>query len=274
MKSILVPFDFSPYAVAALKTAYKISKKSGAEILCVTIIPTLLDWNFLSDQLKAKNAQVQEEYDEAVEFLPTYLFSILPTKTPLKSIIKIGVPSESILNVANEYSPDLIVIGAYGKGYQDGDFIGSNLQKVIRNAHCPILAVKEALDGNHFRKLAFASNFSVNSSDSFKLVKPLVKLFRASVHLVHINTPTHFENSSETLDRMGFFMKGHEEVTFHLHVFNHRETEKGLIEFSELNQIKWVALESGHHEKNPGYQIGTTETLIFQSDLGVLSVKR
>ena len=273
MKSILVPFDFSPYAVAALKTAYKISQKSGAQILFVTIIPTELDWDFLSDQMKAKNAQIQQEYDEAVEFLPNYLANILPVKTPLKSIVKIGVPWELILKTAKEFNPDLIVIGAYGKGYEDGEFIGSNLQKVLRNAHCPILAVKDTLDGNHFRKLAFASNFSASASATFELLKPMVKLFRASVHLVFINTPSHFENSSEIHERMSQFVKGHEEITFHRHIYNHKETESGLIEFSEMHQIKWVALVSGHHEKNPSYQIGTTETLIFQSELGVLSLK-
>jgi nucleotide-binding universal stress UspA family protein len=273
MKTLLVPFDFSPYAVAAFRTALKISQKSGAQILCVTVIPTELDWYFITDEVKAKNSQIQEEYDEAMEVLPSYLRTLAPAKAPITPIVKIGVPHELIIQVAKEHSPDLIVLGAYGKGKDAQEFIGSNLQKVLRNANCPVLAVKELLDGNGFRKIAFASNFEGGSKDAFVSIKPLIKLFRASVHLVFVNTPMNFTNSTEIDDRMNDFMKGHEEITFHKHTFSHTEVENGLVEFGELSKINLVVIVSGHHEKNPSYQIGTTETLIFQSDFAVLSIK-
>lgn len=273
MKTILVPFDFSPYAVAALQTAYKISHKSGAEILCVTVVPTELDWEFLSEEAKAKHSQVLDEYNEAMEVLPSYLRNIAPAKAPIKPIVKIGVPFESILQVAKEYSTDLIVLGAYGKGNGGVNFIGSTLQKILRNSPYPVLAVKELLDGNGFRKVGFASNFDPASKTAFERIKPLVKLFRASVHLVFVNTPAHFTNSIEVEERMNHFMKGFEELTFHKHVFNYSDPETGLEKFSDLHKIGLMALVSGHHEKIPNYQIGTTETLVFQSDLAVLSIK-
>lgn len=273
MKTLLVPFDFSPYAVAAFRTALKISQKSGAQILCVTVIPTELDWDFITDDVKAKNPQIQEEFDEAEEVLPSYLKTLAPAKAPITPIIKIGVPHNLILQVAKEYSADLIVLGAYGKGKGAQEFIGSNLQKVLRNAECPVLAVKELLDGNGFRKLAFASNFEDSSKKAFESIKPLVKLFRASVHLIFVNTPRNFTNSTEVEDRMNDFMKGHEEITFHKHTFNYDEVEIGLAKFGDLSKINLMAIVSGHHEKNPSYQIGTTETLIFKSDLAVLSIK-
>jgi nucleotide-binding universal stress UspA family protein len=48
--------------------------------------------------------------------------------------------------VIQEENPDPVVLGAYGKGYTDGNFISSTLQKVLRKATCPVLAEKEALD--------------------------------------------------------------------------------------------------------------------------------
>jgi len=273
MKTLLVPFDFSPYAVAAFRTALKISQKSGAQILCVTVVPTELDWDFISDDVKAKNSEIQEEYDEAMEVLPAYLRTLAPAKAPVTPIVRIGVPFELILKVAKEYTADLIVLGAYGKGTQGQEFIGSNLQKVLRNATCPVLAVKELLDGNGFRKVAFASSFNEASKEAFLSIKPLIKLFRASVHLIFVNTPKDFTNSTEVDGQMNDFMKGHEEITFHKHTFNYTEVENGLIKFGEINKVSLMAIVSGHHEKNPSYQIGTTETLIFQSDLAVLSIK-
>ncbi|WP_075351588.1 universal stress protein [Algoriphagus marinus] len=273
MKKILVPFDFSSYSLAALKTAQKISAKSDAEILCVTVIPSEVDWELLSDEAKKNYPDLISEFEEAEEVLPDYIHKIAPAKAPIRQIIRIGVPNELILRVIQEENPDLVVLGAYGKGYVEGNFIGSTLQKVLRKATCPVLAVKEALDGNDFRKVAFASDFEPKSKIAFEKIKPLVKLFKSTVHLLFVNVPAHFTSTQEITSGMNSFMKGHEELTFHQHIFNDSEVEKGMIAFAETQNIKWIILVSSDHSHAPTYQIGTTETLIFKSDLGVLSVK-
>jgi nucleotide-binding universal stress UspA family protein len=273
MKKILVPFDFSSYSVAALKTAQKISSKSGAEILCITVIPSEMDWDRLSEEAKQKYPQLIEEYNEAKEVLPEHIQTIAPAKAPIRQIIRIGVPNELILRVIDEENPDLVVLGAYGKGYSEGNFIGSTLQKVLRKASCPVLAVKEPLDGNGFRKVAFASNFQPTSKIAFEKIKPLIKLFKASVHLLYVNIPAHFSSTQEITSGMNSFVKGNEELTFHQHIFNDSEIEKGMLAFSEAQQVKWIVLVSGDHNHASSYQIGITETLIYQSDLAVLSVK-
>jgi nucleotide-binding universal stress UspA family protein len=273
MKKILVPFDFSSYSLAALKTAQKISSKSEAEIICITIIPSEVDWDLLSDDAKKGHSEIIDEYEEAKEVLPEYIQVIAPTKAPIRQIIRIGVPNELILRVIQEENVDLVVLGAYGKGYLEGNFIGSTLQKVLRKATCPVLAVKAALDGNDFRKVAFASDFSPKAKLAFDKIKPFIKLFKSSVHLLYVNIPAHFRATSEITSGMNAFMKGNEELTFHQHEFNDSEIEKGMIAFAAAQHIKWIILLTGNHSHAPTYQIGTTETLLFKSDLGVLSLK-
>ena len=273
MKKILVPFDFSSYSVAALKTAQKISSKSDATIICVTVIPAEVDWELLSDEAKKNYPDLIAEFEEAQEVLPEYLQKVAPAKSPIRQIIRIGVPNELILRVIQEENPDLLVLGAYGKGYVAGNFIGSTLQKVLRKSPCPVLAVKESLDGNDFRKVAFASDFEPNARLVFEKIKPLIKLFKSSVHLLFVNTPAHFTSTQEITLGMNAFAKGHEELTFHQHIFNEAEVENGMIAFAESQQIKWIILVSSDHRLAPAYQIDTTETLLFKGDLGVLSVK-
>ncbi|WP_373397528.1 hypothetical protein V8V91_23715 [Algoriphagus halophilus] len=164
-------------------------------------------------------------------------------------------------------------LGSLWKREWGSEFYWEYPSKNLKKLPYPVLAVKELLDGNGFRKVGFASNFDPASKTAFERIKPLVKLFRASVHLVFVNTPAHFTNSIEVEERMNHFMKGFEELTFHKHVFNYSDPETGLEKFSDLHKIGLMALVSGHHEKIPNYQIGTTETLVFQSDLAVLSIK-
>lgn len=273
MKKILVPFDFSSYSLAALKTAQKISSKSAAEILCVTVIPTEVDWDRLSDSAKEKYPELTEEYNEAVEVLPSHIQTVAPSSSTLRHIIRIGVPNELILRVIEEEGPELVVLGAYGKGYSEGNFIGSTLQKVLRKSTVPVLAVKKPLDGNDFRKVAFASDFSSNAKLAFDKIKPFIKLFKSSVHLLYVNIPEHFKATSEVTAGMDAFMKGNEELTLHQHIFNDSEIEQGMIAFAAAQHINWIILLTGNHSHSPNYQIGTTETLLFKSELGVLSLK-
>lgn len=273
MKTIVVPFDFSSYSVAALKTAQKISAKSGAKIVCITVIPSEIDWDLLSDEAKKKHPELMAERQEAMDVLPEYISAIAPAKAPIETLFRIGVPTELILRVIDQSHADLVVLGAYGKGYVEGKFIGSTLQKVLRKAKCPVLAVKHALDGNDFRKLAFASLFDEDAKLAFDKVKPLLKLFKPSIHLLFVNTPTNFIQSKLAEDGLVKFKKGHEEINFHQEIYNHDGVENGIIEFANSQKINWVALVSGHREKSPSYQIGTTETVLFKSELAVLSVK-
>ncbi len=273
MKTIVVPFDFSDYALAALQTAQRISAKSGAKITCVTVVPSELDWDLLPEEGKQKYPHLIEQMEEAKTVIPEYLKQIAPAKAPIEVVLKIGVPSEQILRVIEKSNADLAVLGAYGKGFSDGKFIGSNLQKVLRLSTCPVLAVKSAMDGNAFRKIAFASIFNESCKKAFSKIVPIAKLFKASVHLVYINTPENFVSSTESEVAMSGFSKGHEELILHTHVFNHKNVEQGMIEFCKSKDIDLLAVVSGDRKGMSSYLIGTTDTLIFKSDLGILSVK-
>lgn len=273
MKTIIVPFDFSTYSLAALKTAQKISNKSGSKIIAVTVIPSDLDYENLTEEAKKKFSEIAEEKEEAQSILPKYIDEVAPSKSEIEFVVKVGTPSERILKAIQEFEAELVVMGAHGKGFAEGKFIGSTLQKVMRNAACPVLGVKEALDGNDLRKVAFASTFNEGSKKAFETLKSLIKPFKCSVHLLFVNTPEHFTASDVIKTGMDSFQKGNEEIVFHQHVYNANEVESGLINFSQEHGIKWLVVVSGHHETSPSYQVGVTETVLFKSDLGVLSVK-
>lgn len=273
MKTILVPFDFSEYSLAALLTAKKIAAKAEAQLICVTVIPSEIDWDLLPEKGRAGYPQLQLEMDEAISRIPEYLKMVAPAKVHAEVQVKIGVPAEQILREIDKRRVDLVVLGAYGRGFSEGKFIGSTLQKVLRNALCPVLAVKKALDGNAFRKLAFASLFDAHAKSAFTALIPFVKLFTASLHLVFVNTPEHFLNSTQAERAMQTFLKGHEEMTFHLHVINDRNIVEGIHSFCVAKGIALVALASGCKKGRTSYQVGTTEMLVYTSDRAVLSIK-
>lgn len=273
MKRIIVPIDFSSYADSAFLTALKIAEKENSRIICVNVVNTGLDWKNLSADKKKQHQDILDAEAEAQDKLNTYVTDHKLGGIHVESVVGIGVPHEIILEVAHKHNADLIVLGAYGKEHSKEKFLGSNLQKVIRNAQCPVLAVKKAMNGNHLKKMAFASMFNEGSKTAFVKMKPFIKAFHTSVHFLFVNTPSAFVNSSEAQKKMDLYAKGLEDLVIHKQIYCHQETEKGIIEFAENNKIGFIGIASSNRTGKSSYQIGVTDTVLYRTDIPVLSVK-
>lgn len=273
MKRLIVPIDFSTYSDNAFLTAIKIAQKSNATITCINVVSTELDWKNLSPERKIKYPHIIDLESEAKDKLKAFVFDHQLHGVPVEPVIEVGVPHEEIVLVAQKHQADLIVIGAYGMGHTKDKFIGSNLQKVLRNAACPVLAVKKVMNGNDLRKMAFASTFEEDSKPAFMKMKPFFKDFQASIHFLYVNTPQDFITSKEAMSKMDKFAKGLEDLTIHKQIYCHNEAEKGIQEFAEENKIGYVGLASNNRKSKTSYIIGTTETVLFKSGVPVLSVK-
>ncbi|WP_291784121.1 universal stress protein [Cecembia sp.] len=273
MKRIIVPIDFSSYADNAFLTALKIADKTNSTITCVNVVSTNLDWKNLSAEKRQGHQSILDLEAESKDKLKAYVMDHKLGGVPVESIVEVGVPHEEIVALALKQKADLIVIGAYGKGHTNEKFVGSNIQKVLRFADCPVLAVKKVMNGNHFRKMAFASMFNEDSRPAFMKMKSFIKDFQTSVHFLFVNTPNGFTNSGEALKKMDSFAKGLEDLVIHKHIYNHQEAESGIIEYAESNKIGFIGVASSNRKLKSSYQVGVTDTVLFKSDIPVLSVK-
>ncbi|MBS9525995.1 universal stress protein [Litoribacter ruber] len=272
MKRILVPIDFSSYSENALLSAVKIAAKGDAHITCLNVVNSPLDWASFSDEKRAQHHELLELEAESKEKLDTFVLEHAISTNPVETLVDIGLPSNKILENAKRLNVDLIVMGAYGKGHQPDKFLGSNLQKVIRQSVCPVLAVKSVVDSSSIRKIAFASIFSPDSKPAYLKLKPLVKFLEASLNFVYVNTPSKNSDSDKAMEAMNSFLVGEHDQIVHKHIFNAPEVEKGILQFSEMNQVGIIAIASSDRKAARSYQIGVTDTVLYKSDIPVLSV--
>lgn len=273
MKRIVVPVDFSPYAEIAFQNAAKLAAKGDASITCVNVVSTTLDWDNLSENEKAKHQSILDTEAEAKDKLKAFIMDHKVSHNPVEAVVKIGIPAQCIVDVAKKQAADLIVIGAYGIGYEAGKFVGSTMQKVMRLAECPVLAVKKLIDGRTIKKMTFASLFNEASKPAFVRMKPLIKMLGASLHFLYVNTPAGFVDSLQAESKMKQYATGQEDLVIHKHVFNHQEVENGIIAFAESQKSGLIAIASNVRTTNSSYQIGVTETVLYKTDIPVLSVK-
>jgi nucleotide-binding universal stress UspA family protein len=273
MKRIIVPIDFSSYSDFAFLSALKIAQKANSSITCVNIVSTLLDWNNLSNEQRAKNTEILDLEAEAKDKLKAFVLDHKLHGVPVETAVEIGVPQHVILDVAQKQKANLIVIGAYGTGHIEGKFIGSTIQHVLRNADCPVMAVKKTLSGNDLRKMVFASMFNEESRPAFTKMKAVLKEFQTSVHFLFVNTPAHFVNSEIAESKMDAFAKGFEDLVIHKHVYGHVEPENGIVEFAKSRNAGFIGIASSNRKGMATYKVGVTDTVLYKSDIAVLSVR-
>lgn len=130
MSQIIVGIDFSNSSLVALRLAVDIANRTGADILM-----TWIETNEI-DKEDAKN----ELHRIATEYTPK-----LNGKN-ISYIISKGKVYQGIANLAKSEKPDLIVIGAHGKGGFDEKYAGQNAFKIVTESYCPVLTIRETFN--------------------------------------------------------------------------------------------------------------------------------
>lgn len=273
MKRIIVPIDFSAYSENAFLSAVLIASRVGAGITCVNVVISELDWKHLPFKERNKHQDILDLEAESMDKLKAFVLNHHVKNNLIEAIVGVGVPYEFITELASQQNADLIVIGAYGKGYYEGRFIGSNLQKVLRLADCPVLAVKTILQPSDLSKMVFASHFNEMSKPSFEKMKPFIRLSGASVKFLYVNIPENKMDRRKIENRMEDYARGEEDLNIKNHLLDFNEVEKGIISFCENNQIGWIGIASNTRKTSSTYRIGVTDTLIYKSQYPILSVK-
>ena len=137
-KNILLAFDGSDHAIKAARLAKELAECNQAELWLVVAYDPLpaylgepyIDIN-MADRLKF-----------AEEILQSGLRELGELSHPLKTEVIEGPPAEAILKVARTRKVDLIVMGTRGLGQFVGLLVGSQSQKVVSHADCPVLLVR------------------------------------------------------------------------------------------------------------------------------------
>ena len=50
-------------------------------------------------------------------------------------------------------------------------------------------------------------------------------------------------------------------------------TENGIVEFAKTRKIGFIGIASGNRKGMSTYQVGVTDTVLYKSDIAVLSIK-
>lgn len=143
IKRILFPTDFAEGAMNALPYAVDMARHYGAKLYMIHVIYDLI----AVSGLHIPHVSVDEIYKEMATAAKKKLeeFGEIERRD-VKNIeyaILRGVPYEEILKFVDKNNIDMIVIGTHGRKGLDRVLFGSTAERVVRNAPCPVLTVRE-----------------------------------------------------------------------------------------------------------------------------------
>lgn len=252
MKKILIPTDFSKEAQNAAEIASKIAHKFNAEIVFLHSIEVTSTESINASGAPsnfdsyADSMLVHESISRANEEMKKLVKNDLFEGLVVGQIIKIGSPFSHIYEAVEE-GVDFIIMGTKGAAGLSEVLIGSNTEKVVRRAKCPVLSVKDNVDETVFQNIVYATMMDPRESKVIKCLKELQAVFESKIYIVWINTPNNFMPDSVTKPKLRSFVKNNELTNTEVHVFNDVIEEDGIRHFADDLEAGLIAMGTSSH---------------------------
>ncbi|MEX2231376.1 MAG: universal stress protein [Cyclobacteriaceae bacterium] len=246
MKKILVPCDFSKPAINAFRFALDIACKSKAVVHLLNVIelPAIHDPIIMPVMTFEKGFMTELKQKTIGEF-NKLLTRFKANGVTVKLDVEFGSPSRMIADFSKKKGIDLIIMGTHGTTGIREYFIGSNAEKVVRHAKVPVMVMKNYYKGA-MRDIVFPNTLETEKQEELiSKVKELQAFFKATIHILYVNTPTNFTADNITLERLRQFAKRFMFKNFTLNVYNYPFEESGIIHFTR--SIKGNLIAMGTH---------------------------
>lgn len=136
LSRVLVAYDFSPHSELALQYALTLVQTYQAELHMLHVLPPPT-----ADQPEI--AWVGQETNTPYHLAARRLQDAVPAEVYLwcqvKHAVQYGQPPAEILKYVEQHQIDLVSMGAHGLGFGMHTVFGSNVDRVLRQAKCPVL---------------------------------------------------------------------------------------------------------------------------------------
>ena len=247
MKNILVPTDFSPEAHHAFVVALQLARHTHGHVTLLHVLeaPEAATANFSTFGGPVNGAELPNSDGGMDQTFTLRLMEVtkrrlhalaheaaaLAPGVPVHDAVEVARIGDGILVAVQRHSIDLVVMGAQGHGAMEHFFVGSNTERLIRLAPCPVLTVKHAQATFEVRNIVFPSTFTDESAQAIEGLRHVMAAFpKATLHLLHVQSDG--VDSQTAQPHMLAFAQRAQATNFQTGVISARSTSAGIEEFA------------------------------------------
>lgn len=272
MTKIVLPIDFSPAATNAVSVAAQLTRLLNADLHLVHVLLTLqpdymLTRHDADEQHRNTLGQIEQAYDE---------LQLLPCLSGLRvhTHVLTGTDPVDILADKRFSTADLLVLSSTGASGVHELLTGSNAGHLVRRATMPVLVLKNSPAYLDLKTVVFASNFNDHYAASIEFLKTLLDCFEyPAVHLLFVNTLSHFVPSQTSRERMEGFVKQYGLSVCTVNQQDDFEVEAGLLDFATSKKADLIVLGThGRRGLRHLLQGSIAEAVVNHASVAVLTL--
>jgi nucleotide-binding universal stress UspA family protein len=273
---ILVPIGFSEQSMVAMGQAMNLAKIKNSEVILLSVIE---DRNSMFDILvsnemeeeKIKNRVLVKLNEIASEYSEKYGVQV-------ETLVAKGSVYDKICEVADMMSVDLIVMGTNGapKGIAK-KFIGSNAEKVVRSAKCPVVTIKGKNHKDGCDNIILPLDLEKETKEKVSYALEYARYWNATVRIVSVvlkdNTEikNHLQNNLKLVET--FITKAGVECTTELLVAEKKiSLSEAVLEYEKRFESDLIMIMTKKEGSFSDSLSVTARNLIYNSEIPVMSI--
>ena len=180
---ILIPIDFSNQSMYALNQACSLAETKNSKVYILSVIEeqNKISSLFLDDQTDILQNKVKSKLYQICEEMQSKY------KIDIEVMVSKGKVYNQIIDVSKMISTDLIVMGTTGspkEGFKR--FIGSNAERVVRLAQCPVITIKGQNLRNGCQNIILPLDLEKETREKITYAIEYARYWDATIRLVSV----------------------------------------------------------------------------------------
>ena len=180
---ILIPIDFSNQSMYALNQACSLAQTKNSKVYILSVIEeqNKISSLFLDDQTDILQNKVKSKLNQICEEIQSKY------KIDIEVMVSKGKVYNQIIDVSKMISTDLIEMGTTGspkEGFKR--FIGSNAERVVRLAQCPVITIKGQNLRNGCQNIILPLDLEKETREKITYAIEYARYWDATIRLVSV----------------------------------------------------------------------------------------
>jgi nucleotide-binding universal stress UspA family protein len=146
---VLIATDGSEFSVAAIETVCEmlVDRVDPVELKIVSVCDLAIVGTELPVGLPAYYQELADQAKKDAETIAENSWNAIQQKLPIgidvSTEVRMGNPPQVIIEIAERWNADLIVVGSHGRGFWNRSLLGSVSDAVVHHAKCSVLVVRK-----------------------------------------------------------------------------------------------------------------------------------
>ncbi len=275
---ILVPIGFTNQSLVALRQAVIVAKHTNSELFLLSVVemPTALQKIFSDYEEKQK--QFKDKLREnLVELSNKYCEGV----SNVKCLVSSGKIYEEITDVAESVVASLIVMGTDGTPKDiKKKFIGSNANKVVRSAPCPVITIKGKSISDSCDLIALPLDLNKETREKVTNAIQFARLFNSEIRAFSVSYTNDDETTknklNRTLSQVSEFItsKGVKCSTELIEISSSASFSGSIVKYTEdIYADLIMIMTKGEENLDLNFLGSNARKLINKSDIPVMSIR-